>query len=764
MSATNPDDVLYHEHYFRRLYEEAPLPYQSLDNEARLIEVNQAWENTFGYTRDEVLGRFIGDFHVPGQEEKLGQSFNEFLSRDSVSGIELEFCCKDGTRKLMSVSGRIARDSQGRFLRTHCILNDITERKIIEKALQESEYKYRLAMEATQDGLWDWDVTTGDVYYSPSWGRILGEKAILNNYSTWEDRIHPKDKPRILMTLRSHLAGETAAWQEEHRLRNIDGAWIWVLGRGRVVTRDREGNPLRMVGTMTDINTRKQAEKSLRSSEERLKALINAATDDVVVLLDSNFNMEIVNERAARGFGSTVELATGQPLEAFMPLSIASKRLEHAQEVIESGQAVRFEDHRAGHWFDNNFCPVFDDEGNPQAVAIFARDITERKKLEQTLAEAKEAAEKANRAKSRFLSTVNHDLRQPLHAIKLLLNTLSHYRLDPLANAVVEDMNGTMQSMEELLNALLDISKLEAGNLTPEKTNFHFAAFMQQLQHQFKATAEEAGIIIRMYPSDVILYTDPVLLARILQNFIANAIQHTRSNHVLVGCRRAGNHRRIEVWDTGSGIPADQRDKIFEEFYQIGNTARDANQGLGLGLAIAKRIADLLELRIEIRSTPGKGSVFAVEVPLGVASEQSPEERTAATTTPIHHRCVILVIDDDQAVLHATKTLLNAYGHDAIGASCAEEALSMANQHRNEIDLVLMDYRLPNGWNGIRLIESIRTAIDWELPAVMVTGDTSINSLQELEMSGIALFHKPFDPSEFRLLLEQVMQNKESAS
>ena len=423
---------------------------------------------------------------------------------------------------------------------------------MIERALEESEGKYRLAMEANQDGLWDWDVTTGNSYHSPGWCRILGEKDIPNNHSTWEERIHPEEKPRILKTLSSHLEGKTAAWQEEHRLRNVDGAWIWVLGRGQVVTRDREGNPLRMVGTLTDINTRKQAERALRRSEERLKALINAATEAVVVLLDSNFNMEIVNGRAARGFKSTVEQATGRPLEAFMPPSIASKRLKHAQEVIDSGQAVRIEDHRDGHCFDNNFCPVFDDEGNPQAVAIFARDITERKKLEQTLAEAKEAAEKANRAKSRFLSTVNHDLRQPLHVMKWLLNTLSLYRLDPPANTVVEDMNGTLQSMEGCLNALLDISKLEAGTLTQEKRSFHFATFMRQLQIQFRATAEEDGKVIRVFHSDAILYADPVLLSRILQNFIANAIQHTRSYYVLVGCRRAGNHRRIEVWDRRS--------------------------------------------------------------------------------------------------------------------------------------------------------------------------------------------------------------------
>lgn len=744
---------------FRQLYQEAPLPYQSLDTEGRLVEVNRAWEGAFGYTRGEVIGRFIGDFHVPGREEELRRAFDEFLARGSVTETEFEFCCKDGTHKLMSVSGRIARDEQGRFLRAHCILNDITVRKGIEKALQQSEEKYRLAMEATQDGLWDWDVTTGSVYYSPGWNSMLGEKDSENSYSTWEERIHPQDRPHILKTLRSHLAGETAAWIEEHRLRNAGGAWTWVLGRGRVVKRDCHGNPQRMVGTMTDINARKQAEKALRRSEERLKALINATTDDVVVLLDSSFRLEIVNERAAQGFGGTVDQVTGRSLDEFMPPSIANKRREYAQKVMTSGRTVRFEDHRAGRWYDNNMCPVLDEDGTPQAVAIFARDITERKIMEQALAEAKETAEKANSAKSRFLSTVNHDLRQPLHAIKLLLKTLSLARLDLPAKTVVEDINDALRSTEDLLDGLLDISKLEAGSFTPKKANFHFAPFAWQLQRQFKATATEVGKVIRVFPSDAILYTDPILLARILQNFIENAIHHTRGNCVLVGCRRAGDHRRIEVWDSGYGIPTDQLDKIFDEFYQIGNPARNSRQGLGLGLAVARRMADLLDLRIEVRSISGKGSVFAVEVPLGEENEQAPGDRPTTTPSSVRRQGIILVVDDDQAVLNATKMLLCTFGYDAIGAASAEEALDWIKQRGNHVDLVLLDYRLPNRWDGVRLIQSIRTASDREVSAVLLTGDTSVKRLQEVRRSGIPVLHKPFDPTELLRFIEEVMQH-----
>lgn len=758
MSAAKSNDAINSNTDFRRLFEEAPLPYQSLDDEGRLIEVNGAWERAFGYVREEVLGRYFGKFHAPGQEGKLRRAFHDLLDCGVIDSIEFDFRCKDGTRKLMTLNGRIARDERGRFLRTHCILNDITERKRIEKKLQDSEEKYRLAMEAAQDGLWDWDVTTGNVYYSPSWRHILGEKDAQHDYSAWEDRIHPVDKPRILKTLGSHLVGETTVWQEEHRLRRVDGSWVWVLGRGRVVERDRNGSALRMVGTMIDIENRKQAEKALRKSEERLRALINATTEDVVVLLDSDFRMEIVNERAARGFGKTVAEIVGHPLGEFMPTSIANNRREHAQQVISSGNSVRFEDQRAGRWYDNNMCPVFDDKGNPQAVAIFARDITDRKMMEQALGEAKESAEKANRAKSRFLAAANHDLRQPLHAIRLLLESLTFYELDVRANEVVEDMKDALQSMERLLNALLDISKLEAGVFVPQRQNFHFVPFLYQLRGQFKATAEAAGKNVRVFPSDAMLHTDPILLARILQNFIANAIRHTRGVHILVGCRRAGNHRRIEVWDNGLGIPVDQTDKIFEEFYQIGNPTRSLSQGLGLGLAIAKRIADLLNLRIGVRSIRDKGSVFYVEVPSGEENKQATDEQTMPATSPVRRQGVILVVEDDQIVLKATKGLLDALGYDVICASCAEDALDLVQQYGQRLRLALLDYRLPNDWNGIRLIQDIRKLIDWELPAILITGDTSINRLNEVRLSRLPLLHKPVDLEVLRRLIEETEQ------
>jgi PAS domain S-box-containing protein len=881
MSAPCASDRFSPEEHFRRLFEEAPLPYQSVDNDGRLLAVNQAWEQFLGYSREDVRGRFIAEFLVPGQEEKLRRAFQAFLDSGTVRGIRFEFQCKNGTRKLATINGRIAVDDNGRFLRTHCILSDITERKRIESALQRSEEKYQLAMDAVQDGLWDWNLTTGHVYYSPGWSRILGDEDSHNDYSTWANRIHPEDKPRILETLHHHLDGNTAEWKEEHRLRHANGSWVWVLGRGRVVERDLDGRPLRMIGTTTDVHERKLAEIALSQSEEKyrllfnsvdeviavfdrngifqllnrraascfdstpedivgksltelhpgygdklvrriqkvigsgvssehedevespagmrwlfsriypmsnddgvaqsaliiskdvtdrrlieealqeseakLKALINATTEDAVVLLNADLKMEVVNERAARGFGRTVEQMIECPIGELMHQPIATIREECARKVIGSGQSVRFEDQRAGRWYDNNMCPVFDEHGKTSAVAIFARDITERKNMEEKLAEAKKEAERANAAKSRFLAAANHDLRQPLHALRLLIEAILLHGLEAPVGNMVLDMKDALKSMEGLLNALLDISKLEAGSFQPEKQDFHVVPFLHELRGQFKAAAQDAQAQIRVAASNAILCTDPILLARIVKNFVSNAIRHAHGGSILIGCRRTAHGRRIEVWDNGPGIPPHEQQKIFDEFYQVGNPARTADQGLGLGLSIAKRMAELLKLKIGVRSTKGKGSVFSVEVPIADECERARDPQVNVSALPDSANGLILVVDDDKLVLKATKDLLNTLGYETISAPTAEEALTLAQNNGESLCLALLDYRLSNGWDGIQLSHRLRSELDWELPVILITGDTTVSRLRDVRISELPILHKPIDPDDLRRLIADTL-------
>ncbi|MGD8875253.1 MAG: hybrid sensor histidine kinase/response regulator [Gammaproteobacteria bacterium] len=771
MVYTSSNDTPQVDSHFRQLYEEAPLPYQSLDSSGRLLEVNPAWEEAFGYTREEVLGRYIGDFHVSGQGDKLRQGFSDFLQHDSINAVEFEFKCKNGTRKLMSVSGRIVRDAHGEFQRTHCILIDITERKIYEAALHESEEKYRLAMEATQDGLWDWYLTTGKVSYSPSWGRILGEEIVDGSYSSWEDRIHPDDRPHILQSLYSHLAGELPAWSEEHRLRNVDNDYIWVLGRGRVVERDLYGKPLRMVGTMTDINARKQIEEALYKSEQKLRALINAATDDVVVLLDRNFKLEIVNKRAAKGFQGSVEQIQGRALDELVSGSLAKNRKMYAGEVFSNGESVRFEDHRAGYWYDNNMCPVVDSKGNVEAVAIFARDITERKKMENALNKAKRAAEDANASKTRFLAAASHDMRQPLQAITANTDLLALTNTDPALFRPIKQLRDASQALQDMLEGLLDISNLDTGILLPDLSAFPIGALLEQLSDQFQSLAMSNELILELKPCDAVVKSDRTLLRVILQNLISNAIKYTRQGSVVIGCERCGDLLRIEVRDSGMGIPESMQEIIFEEFYQLNNQSRDRGRGTGIGLAIVKRITDLLNHPISVHSVEGEGSSFEIHVPLadGKVNVKSSGPPLTAVLNKQSTSASILLIDDDAIVLDANRLLLTTLGYTVISAPNAQTAMDLIGSELPSPDLIIADYRLPGECMGTELVQNIRAIADTLIPAIILTGDITLPREANTLLENSILLQKPAHIDELdqtiKLLLgEMILANQDETA
>ena len=427
------------------------------------------------------------------------------------------------------------------------------------------------------------------------------------------------------------------------------------------------------------------------------------------------------------------------------------------ERVLRTRASVRFEDRRAGYWYDNNMCPVIGPDGRAKWLAIFARDITQRKAMEQALATAKEQAERANLAKSRFLAAANHDLRQPLQAMTLLLHALFHIPLGEEAQVLAQDMRETLKIMEDLLNALLDISKLEAGTVIPTRGNFAVLPFLLSMRSQFRALAGDQGIRICLFPRKAVVNTDPALLARIVQNFLSNAIRHTRNGQILMGSRIRGERLRIEVWDRGEGIPNDPLERIFEEFYQLGNPARNRHRGLGLGLAIAKRVADLLDLRLSARSVSDKGSVFSVEIPLarGGPDQVAPEQRR--TGQQRRDRLPVLVVDDDEKVLGATARLLELWGYRPLCAASAQEALDLVAAQEEIPRVAVVDYCLPGGRNGIELLAELRDMLGTEMPGILVSGDTAAEHLREAQSSGMPLLHKPVHVEQLRRLIERLL-------
>jgi signal transduction histidine kinase len=382
--------------------------------------------------------------------------------------------------------------------------------------------------------------------------------------------------------------------------------------------------------------------------------------------------------------------------------------------------------------------------------------------LEHKVEERTRQLEAANLAKSRFLAAASHDLRQPLHALGLFVAQLhGRVRADE-RKRIVGRIDAALSAMNELFNALLDISKLDAGVLTPNVTEFPAAQLLKRVETTFAGAAREKGLSLRIVPSSAWVRSDFILLERIVFNLTSNAVRYTNRGGMVVGCRRRGDRVGIEVWDSGPGIPADQRHNVFAEFYRLGEPDRDPRAGLGLGLAIVDRLSRLLDHPISLTSTLGRGSCFAVAVPL-VAAPREIGKPPAVAHTPIDLSKLVLVIDDDPLVLEGMGGLFQSWGCRVVTAGSDEAALAGLAERDDPPDLIVSDYHLPGGKTGIEVIESLRRAHCAEIPAFLVSGDTNPEPLREARANGYYLLHKPVDPMALRAMVSQVLRKRQAA-
>jgi len=383
-------------------------------------------------------------------------------------------------------------------------------------------------------------------------------------------------------------------------------------------------------------------------------------------------------------------------------------------------------------------------------------DISVLKTRQHQLDRARVEAEQANAAKTRFLAAASHDLRQPIHALGLLHEALVERLGERGPASLLERIGAAIEAVNSMLGALLDISKLDAGVVEPRIQAVDLGALLARLDDEFQAVAAEGGNQLRVRASRQWLRSDALMLERILRNLIGNALRYTRGGRVLVGARRCGDSLRIEVHDSGPGIPAERREEIFLEFHQLGNPQRDRRQGLGLGLAIARRLAALLDHSLELRSTLGRGSVFSVVAPRCVvasgdvvaAKQQRPGDFLRG------HRA--LVIDDDFDIRTAMRELLQGWGMQVSIAADAAEAGAQAAAAAP--DVLVVDYRLAAGADGIAVIAELRRQLGAPTPALLLTGDTAPERLQQARDSGLPLLHKPLRPASLRIALRQLLR------
>jgi signal transduction histidine kinase len=549
-----------------------------------------------------------------------------------------------------------------------------------------------------------------------------------------------------------------------------------VGARGRAYLVDAEGRliahpDISLVLRNTDLSRLKQVRAAVASPSSELSEQVTTATDLqgagvlttyaaiaplgwlVFVELPLNEAYSALYASIARSAllllaALALALVAGTFLARRMVVPIRELRIGAAR--IGSGDLARRISIRTGDELE-----ALGDQFNSMAAQLHDSYAT----LERKVEERTQQLELANLAKSRFLAAASHDLRQPLHALGLFVAQLQANIDAPDRGRIVERIGAAVAAMNELFGALLDISKLDAGVLDPNITEFPMAHLLQRLETTFAGAAHEKGLSLRVMPSQAWVRSDFILLERVLLNLVSNAIRYTSRGGAVIGCRRRNGSLRIEVCDTGVGIPEDQRQNIFAEFYRLGEGSGN-RVGLGLGLAIVDRLCRLLDHPIELASTSGRGSRFAVTVPL-----VEPRSETAAPplSPPTHADALsgklVVVIEDDALVLESMGGLLQSWNCRVVAASCFNAALAGLEACDRRPDLIISDYHLSEGMSGIEAIERLRRGLRMTVPAFLISGDINAERAREMRERGYHLLHKPVSPIALRSMLNALSKH-----
>ena len=486
-------------------------------------------------------------------------------------------------------------------------------------------------------------------------------------------------------------------------------------------------------------------------SEAYFRHLLESAPD-AMITIDDQGKIAIVNGQAVEMFGYDRESLLGQPIELLLPDRLHEAHVAHRQKFLSvprlrpmgAGMPLLAK-RRDGSEFpvEISLSPIESRAG--RFVSSVIRDVTERKRMEGEIIAARQAAERANKANSAFLAAASHDLRQPVQALSLLNGALRRTVSDERALQMVESQEHSLTAMTNLLNSLLDISRLDAGAVKPQLEVFPIQRLIDRLSDEFARQAQHTGLEFSASSCPAVINSDPNLLAEVIQNLVSNAIRYTDKGSVQLDCVEQDGQCVIKVTDTGIGIPEDQLDEIFREFHQC-KAPGASKEGFGLGLAIVKRLSDLLSLTIKVESDIGRGSCFSVSMP-AVQEEAAAEDVDDVADTELQEAAsgLVILIEDDVHVANAWGLLLEADGYRVATAESASEAHALLNYVDETPALLISDFHLLDGSTGVEAVSVIRDYYDMPIPAFIVSGDTSKVVKDARLLDNCTLMCKPID-------------------
>lgn len=660
-------------------------------------------------------------------------------------------------------------------------LRDISDRKEAERVSKEKEARLKLGVTLAGIGLGSIDYLADEVTLDESAAALLGQPAgIPIARKIIHSHFYPDDLPLIHEQIRRSLDPLHSGFIDfDHRVFSAGGAVRWVSSRVLVeFAQDENGDRRAVAGLLAirDVSERKAADESTRESEKRLRTAANAAGLtylDVDIASGSaraagNFAAVMGYALPAREDGSTDFAASGNALHEH---AVAADRalVDSAQTSILAGARCGgielrvLGDDGAERWIESSWSIENSLDGEPLRAFVTNLDISERKRAINALKAAKREAEQATAAKSHFLAAASHDLRQPLQSLVLLQGMLAKIVEGERGLNLVGRLGETLLSMSEMLNALLDINQIEAGAIQTRTVAVTAGEIFERLRQEFETQARAKKLEFRIVPCRVAIQTDPRLLEQLLRNLLSNALKYTKRGKVLLGCRRGGGVLRIDICDTGIGIPETDLVTIFDEYRQLDNSARERSRGLGLGLSIARSMAGLLGCKVRARSKLGRGSVFSIEVPCAgvpapapsIAAESAADGNTVGETRVAGK---ILIVEDDPEIRELLAAALAADGHRVASARDGESALAAAASMPFQPEIVLTDFNLPNGMNGLQLAARLRERIRGDLPVIVLTGDITSETLRGITAGNCVKLNKPVDWKELNLAVQSQLR------
>ena len=508
---------------------------------------------------------------------------------------------------------------------------------------------------------------------------------------------------------------------------------------------------------LTALNS--QLQETLERQRTTANDLQNVlySTDVATIFLDTRLNIRFFTP-ATKALFNVIAGDIGRPLADLNALARDTALLPDAAAVLKSTVPIEREiEARNGDWFIRRILPYRAENGDIEGVVITFANITERRHTAEALEAAERTARSANIAKSRFLAAASHDLRQPLQALKLVQGMLAKSIKDEPARKLLARLDDTVGAMSGMLNTLLDINQIEAGTVQAHKLAFPIDDILRRLRGEFTYVAQSQGLKLTVVPSSLIVLSDPQLLEQMTRNLLANALKYTRTGKVIVGCRRRGDQVTIEVIDTGIGIPRRELAAIFEEYHQLHNEARERSHGLRLGLSIVKRLGDLLDHHVGVRSVPNRGSSFWITVPMVGTAAAIMESAAVAKPAAGKHLARILVVEDDPEIRDLMQLLLEQQGHEVAAVADGPMALDRVGRGGFRPQLIMADFNLPNGMDGIEVVADLRGRLKTKVPAIMLTGDISTDALQSIGLQDCVHFSKPVKSIELLAAVDRLL-------